>query len=287
MPGALGNALFFVVIGYTWAGISEGTNFLGWYKKKVERIWIPTIFTNIVYILLLMQPGQYGICQFIRIFIYPNKSWFCGAILLYAIGYFVIAKRKTLKSLGCAVAILVAVYLGGYLFLLDKSEYNLEGLVTGGVCRLAHYALCMLAGYTIKVYGRNIKNKKGNHFVLVGMFLFVGAYAGKYIMEKSLILLQFQVVIQLMNLLSAILIFTGLMYKENNGEYIVGSRYLIKLVKKISEYSWELYLVQTLILPMCANYCFPFNLVLALILIVMCAYILKAICRRFYKIIGV
>lgn len=282
----MGNALFFIVSGYTWAKIDEATNFLGWYKRKIERIWIPTIFTNIIYVFLLMNPKRYDLYQLFRVFIYPNKSWFCGAVLLYAIGYFVVVRKKNLNSLRVAAIMLSLFYMVGYLFFLDKSEYNLEGLVTGGICRFAHYAICMLAGYAIKIYNKDFKNERRKHFVTLGVIIFVCAYAGKYVMEKSLTLLHFQVIIQFMNLLVAVLIFSGLIYKEKNGEYIIGMKSFRKIVQIISQYSWELYLVQTLILPICSNYRFPYNLILALFLIVICAYILKAICEKFYKVVG-
>lgn len=166
-------------------------------------------------------------------------------------------------------------------FFLDKSKYNIEGLVTGGICRFSHYALCMLAGFALKIRNDDFKNSKKEHFVALGVLLFGCAYVGKYIVEKSLILLQFQFVIQFMNLMAAVLIFYGLVYKENNSEHIIGMKFFRKAVTIVSQYSWELYLVQTLILPMCAKYRFPYNLILALVLIMICAYVLKAVCKRF------
>ena len=51
--GGLGNALFFCVSGYTWAGLhSKKKSFGSWYLNKIKRIWVPTAFANLVFVLM-------------------------------------------------------------------------------------------------------------------------------------------------------------------------------------------------------------------------------------------
>ena len=88
---------------------------------------MPTIFTNIVYVILKFSSLTFSGWTLFKIFAYPNKSWFCGAILLYAIVYYYIAKNPE-KRLKWAVLLTIVVYFLWYITRLDFSEIVIESI---------------------------------------------------------------------------------------------------------------------------------------------------------------
>lgn len=277
--GSLGNALFFFVSGYTWSNL-HNRKFFSWYAAKLERIWIPTVFTNIAYIFLFSV--DIDIIELFKIFIYPNKSWFCGAILVYAIAYYFAAKKYD-RSILFFIAILAVTYGTWYLFVLNRSRFSLEGFVNGGLCRFSHYALCMLMGLVYKKNEDRINIKTGKFLLPVGIILFFVSYGSKIIIKKSLFLLQFQFVIQILTLACAFCIFAGLRNYEPRLNKIKHSHFI---VEKIASYSWECYLVQTQIIPLCARIRFPFNLLTALFMICIFTWLLKKLCNIVFRLIN-
>lgn len=278
--GAFGNALFFAVGGYTWSNL-KGKGFLCWYSQKIRRIWIPSVITNIAYLILFVAASDLNLTLLLKVFIYPNKSWFCGAILLYAAIYYFVIKYKNRHSIAFAVAVSTAVYFFWYFCKLDRSYFSLEGFATGGLCRVTHYFVCMLAGFVYKEYEAVISDKVKRYLLPIGFACFVLSYAGKFVIGKNMTLLNFQFFVPFLNLVSAVCILAGAMDCEKR----IGANGAGKgkrVLKTIAAYSWELYLVQTLVLPLFASFAFPVSLLVSLIVIAAAAWLLKQITNRIH-----
>ena len=280
--GALGNALFFTVSGYTWSNL-KGKSFPAWYSWKIRRIWIPSVITNIAYLFLFVAASDLDLILLVKTFIYPNKSWFCGAILLYAAIYYFVVRYQDRHSILLAAAVSAVLYFSWYFRKLDRSWFSLERVASGGLCRVTHYFACMLAGFSYKKYEGGIPDQVKRFFLPAGLGCFVLSYAGKFVMEKNITLLNFQFAIPFLNLVSAVCILAGTMDCEKRSGHNGAGRGK-RVLSTMAAYSWELYLVQTLVLPLCASFAFPVNLIVSLLVIAAAAWLLKRITNHIYVI---
>ena len=239
------------------------------------------MITNIAYLFLFVAASDLNLILLLKTFIYPNKSWFCGAILLYAAMYYFVVKYQNRHSILLAAAVSAVLYFFWYFWKLDRSRFSLEGVASGGLCRVVHYFVCMLAGLSYRKYEATLPDQVKRFFLPVGLACFVFSYAGKFVMGKNMTLLNFQFVIPFLNLLSAVCILAGMMDCEQKiGTNRAGRGKLI--FSTIASYSWELYLVQTLVLPLCASLVFPVNLIVSLVVIAAAAWLLKRITNHIH-----
>lgn len=173
--GAIGNTLFFLTSGYTWTNIRE--DFKQWYGKKIKNIWFPTLITNCFYLIIFEQLSEFSLIKFVQIFIYPNKSWFCGAILLYGAIYYFMVKSKKEKYTWIALIILVIVDVTYYILKIDKTFFSIESFKDGGLCRFSYYFICMLFGYLYRKNEDKLSKRKsffgiGAIIVFFTMYIF-------------------------------------------------------------------------------------------------------------------
>ena len=269
----MGNTLFFCVSGYTWAGLrSENSSFISWYKNKIERIWVPTIFTNIVYVILKFSSLTFSGWTLFKIFVYPNKSWFCGAILLYAIFYYYIAKNPE-KRLKWVVLLTIVVYFLWYITRLDFSEIVIESIPKSGLCRVLYYFLCMIVGLNIRM---NQKTEKCLENFKIGV-TFIGTAACCYVLAMGYRFIfrtyELQFLVQLFTLCSVVFLFKGLYLLES----VLKKFPVNSFIQLLAEYSWEIYLTQTLIIPYAEKIIFPFNLIVVVIAVAISSYLLKRV----------
>lgn len=274
--GAIGNCLFFMVSGYTWANIKE-KSFLKWIKKKLKAIWTPTVLTNFLYVIIYVGIMQMTLVKGIEIFLYPNKSWFCGAILLYALLYYWIVKKNSNKIFIWTFIVLGIVYIVDYIFFIDKSMFSIETFSPVNLCRIIFYFMCMLIGYFYRENKiKNLLRKDVN--LILSILSFVSIYIMKYLMSRYSILLNIQFLNQICTLLCVFFLFSWLKQNEEN----LKER---KIVRIIATYSWEIYLTQTLIIPKCEIYKFPISLFMVLCGIIISAFLLKKIMKTFWSFI--
>lgn len=276
--GGLGNALFFCVSGYTWAGLhSKKKSFGSWYLNKIKRIWVPTAFANLVFVFLNYKTYEtLQLKDLFSIFIFPNKFWFCGSILLYAVLYYFTAQHPK-KRLPWMASGAVIVYVSWYALILDRSTIVVESITKGGACRAAHYFLCMLVGLWLRMKHDREKEIQCKKPVLFGIMAVVcyGIAMGYRVIIKNY---DFQFIIQMFTLISVVCLFeaffqTETYLKANSMNYIV---------KMIASYSWEVYLTQILVIPAFTTFSFPQNMLLVLLFIIIYSVALKKICGSLF-----
>lgn len=276
--GGLGNALFFFVSGYTWWKAKD-KSFLNWYCIKAERIYLPTLLTNIVYILLFGVYIDITATKIFEIFIYPNKAWFCGAILVYAIVYYFLTKSKN-SGLAIVSVALLSIYFVWYIFVMDLSAWHVESMYYGGLCRFVFYLLCMIVGliyHRLEKVSDAISEKKD---LVAAVVLFFALYLDKFMMQYRTILMKMQFLNQLFTLGCVIALFSFLRKSDEKLD-IPGKTAVIS----IAEFSWEIYLTQTLIIPFCERLMFPFNVLTAVVVTCISSILLKYIVDKGLKLI--
>lgn len=271
--GSIGNALFFFVSGYTWYNAKKEP-FCKWYLRKVKLIWCPTLITNLIYIIIFKI--KFDLKQLFLIFIFPNKSWFCGAILAYAIVYYFVVKSDNYKKIYYSILCLIIVYFIYYLFFLDKSVFSIESFRINNFCRSSFYLICMFMGLLYRKKSNSTMTRKNLLLKSVTYFLLI--YLFKYFMTKFTFLLLFQFLSQLFTILFVISLFLLLSSLEIRLQKIRK----FELIELVSNFSWEVYLVQTLIIPLCINILFPFSFFVSIVLIVICSFVLKKISKLLF-----
>lgn len=283
--GALGNSLFFFVSGYTWVGARK-RNFGEWYQNKLLRIYMPTLFTNTIYLILFEQVQSLSVGNFFEIFIYPNKSWFCGAILVYAVIYYFVVRINNQKKRYLAESLFIVIYIIWYLFILDKSVFNIESLYRGGLCRFCFYLLTMFAGmeYRLREENRIYKIRNKQQCIVLGIItviFFVSSYAWKIGGVSNTALLNTQFMCQIFTMICCLSLFQFLVSIEE----ILKKTSISNQISKVASYSWEIYLTQTLIIPLCDELSFPGGIVVAIIAIIISSILLKHITNIALKVI--
>jgi hypothetical protein len=267
--GAIGNTIFFFVSGYTWMDSANNTKFIPWYGKKLKRIYIPTLITNIAYVLLFFSTS----INFFQVFIYPNNAWFCGSLLLYAIFYYFLAKCSD-RQVSFFLFIGVIVYFAWYFTKIDFSMFSVETIQYGGLCRILYYAICMIVGLLFKerdIHGDIISRRK---WICITFFAIGIFYFEKYLMSCYNVLMVFQCINQFTTLLITMAMFITLKLYEDS--YNTRKR-VMKCIRTVSMYSWELYLIQLLIIPLCEDIIFPLNCISAITITIIFAWLLKKI----------
>lgn len=128
--GALGDALFFFVSGFTLF-IGRDGGFVTWYKRRLSRI-MPAVIVCVLAYAILYGPGWYGAV---------GGYWFIRCILIYYLILFFV-RRFMLKCLWLPLALALAVTVAWWIAFEDP-EHNIYG---GGCFKWCHYVIPMLTG---------------------------------------------------------------------------------------------------------------------------------------------
>lgn len=191
--------------------------------------------------------------------------------------YYRIIKIEQQKKRAIVEAMFLLGYTFWYIAILDKTAFNVESLVQGGLCRFTFYALVMFAGMEYKVFEENCPNnmvnaRQGLYCGIFAILMFAASYFIKIGMSHNVSLMRLQFICQVFTLVSGLCLFVFLRSIENKLE---GQR-ISKYISIGADYSWEIYLTQTLIIPLCENVQFPFGIVVALLGIEISSIVLKS-----------
>lgn len=267
--GAIGNFLFFVVSGYTWSNIKED-KFSKWYKRKSLLLWIPTVITNLFFVVFFLK-FNISLKKIFYVFVYPNKSWFCGAVLLYAIGYYYLVKCNNRYKYRYTFSGLLILYIIYYIFILDKTKFSIESFSLLNMCRITFYAMSMYIGYYIKENESKFKWKTKVYY-MTAIISFLGIYLLKYILSKNECLMCLQFINQILTFTCGISLFIAISKNESFWKSKDN-----KVIEWVANYSWEIYLTQTLIIPYCSIIVFPLNIIVALVSTVVSSLVLRKV----------
>lgn len=196
--------------------------------------------------------------------------------MVYALAYYWCARKFSI--IPYVLTFLTLIYAVWYILLIDKTSFVIE---QANVCRFCYYYLCMMAGLIIKKREQrpsentDKNNRRKICYAVLAAGTFVGSYGFKLVINHYIAFMWLQFLCQVLNLVCVVCIFWFFQSNENkiNGFKCNG------IISKISSYSWEIYLTQTLIIPLCVALSFPTNLLVVLLMIAIASYLLKSACK--------
>jgi hypothetical protein len=134
--GAIGDAIFFFISGYTLNYSSNLTSFSKWYKRRLFRIF-PTVFA-----VAIIHELIFGIDRSLISIILNAGGWFVRCILLYYIMFFIIKKYIPNKTKLLTFSILVI----SLLYIVFSSSIEQTGIYGGTYFKWFHFLLPFLLG---------------------------------------------------------------------------------------------------------------------------------------------
>lgn len=260
--GALGNALFFFVAGYLCVNVKE--KFGIWYLKRLRRIWLPGFCINLFYILVgFTEPPT--VARFLMADIWAGGFWFCGAMLVFYPLYYIAVSGRFWEKFLQVSAILGILYIIGYTQ-LDLSTWSIEA--PGSHFKFIYYFYLMLWGGKIRKEGVHVSQRILVSGAAAG---FLSLYGGKGLFQIYPSLLRFQFLNQVsVGLFGICFASLAIMNEERIKSW---SPVILRITKRISDISLELYLTCYLCISWCQKLFFPLNLVAAVLLSVIAASI--------------
>lgn len=281
--GALGNSLFFLTTGFCLANCNE--DFRNWYFKRLLRLYVPLLLVSGFY----LYKGNNIVETLFFSYAFPQNYWFiCALVILYPLYYlavkYPIKNRKYIYTI-----ILFFIYAVIYQF-LDKSRYVIETVEFFAI-RFSYIFsfFLMLLGAFIRRHFQEIcvrfYKKRIQIFVIFIMSMM--AYFGFVLfMGRFDILYQVQFFETIFCILTSGALFLFVMLAENDISKRKDSL-LVRVFSLLGTCTLEIYLVQFPIINFVGELQIAsvLKFVLAVSLILICAYLVKIISGYIIKII--
>lgn len=271
--GTIGDVLFFFCSGFTlfMKPFNDGiTNFLNWYKRRINRIY-PTVIAVALITCLFFNINTNIIDIFLQ-----GGGWFIQCIMLYYIIFYFIGLYAKDKLYYIIVLISIASCI--WFFLLNRSlGFNMYG-EEGGYLKWLLYSIYMLQGAII---GSNINrltiNPKKD---IIMLFLCLICFYSFYILPRKIYAIEFLQIFNFIPLWGVVLYF----YKVCSSNWIkniYNKKIVYFTVRFIGGLCLEIYLIQFYLFTDKMNNLFPLNLIIMFIIIIIAAYLTRCISRIF------
>lgn len=272
--GAIGNGLFFIIMGYCTYNIKG--NFAKWYSQKIVRLFIPVFIVSVV-MMFIDGIANMTLVGAVKMFIWPTGFWFYGALIIFYVVYYIVVKKKLLDKFWILTIVFAVAYFAYYILLLDKSSFVVEASGLGNIngnFKMIYYCYIMLLGAYLR--HKNVLEKAANRwlmFVLAGGS-FVAMYAVKLLAGRYPVLYNVQFLEQM-----CVIVFSVSMFLFVSTLEQLISKYgtVSKWIQKLSNYSFEVYVLQFMFIDLFCEMMFPVNMLLILLCIVVASIILKKI----------
>lgn len=265
--GSIGNAIFFMVSGYT-LNISRNRNISlsMWYLKRIKRIY-PQFICICFLFCAINYKYLYGFLDIVKIFIFPTNYWFIPAIMIFYLAYYFIIKIKIKEKFVICILLLCIPYLYIYFNHLNLSQWTIE---TGYFKWIFYFQTMLLGGFLSDK--RSIKSDKTKGWLLLIMIMFY--FVCKYLINKETFI-QFQIIVHIITFLIIILLYRYVR------DFIIFTKFINfkitnKLIVLLSSLTLEIYLVQSFVYNnrLVKNIVFPLNILVCWILIILGAFLL-------------
>ncbi len=320
--GGIGVAIFFMISGFLLSEIRPEISFVGWYCKKIIRMYVPfLIFSffrlflgilgikvcginktlgdgNIIIITGIQILYKMKIQEYMDI-VFPLDYWFVYVIaILYALYFFYIkyivrryaekadAEKAYKKTLQITGIILVVIFVAWY-FLLDKT--------VGEVLRNPYFIMwivwfiCMLIGYWIRK-SEIAHSKRKAILWIFGMLFFIALYLFTKVFIGKNELMNLQILLPISYVGCAYCSFRFFMNNEIMCKKIIDSKLINglfgKVISMVSTASLEVYYVQFIWIKLLKDIVFPVNWLVIVIAIIVNAYILNRLSEYIIKLVS-
>ena len=263
--GVPGNALFFLVSGYTLGLKSKTGLFLSWYKRRIARIW-PTL---VVWTILLAPIFFYKSITWQKIFL-AQDYWFLQCIAIYYILYYIInhffQKRLLFFILVTSLVPVIIFFFCGYI----------KGSVFENLKYITHFGIMLLGAW----FAQNREKVKGNLLKdsALAILWFVAFYAVQIKGKGSTGLFYYMQITGIVPL--TLFAYHSLKAVHSRDFSFISNGILGVFIRMIGALTLEIYIVNTSVINTHFNHLFPLNLIIIFILIVACAFFLR-VCTRF------
>lgn len=275
--GAIGNALFFAISGFCLHPVN--ISFRKWFSRRIVRLYVPTTLMTIVSI-ATYYPLNPSIADIIHVFLWPTIFWFIGAMTVFYVLFFLLKRLETNRQYIVFFVVMAIIYIICYLR-LDTSVWVIEskGLLSfEGGFKLIYYFAAMMIGKWFRIHSGK-RFGRTTSYMVQAVTAFLTLYGCKYIIAKNTVIMHFQFFNQLSIIWMVVAIFKFALSLEEK-EHPHFPLILRKTVFFLSGHTLEIYLVQFLVIHYTENIVFPMNVVLAAVLIMILAGLLKGISGR-------
>ena len=285
--GLIGDVLFFAVSGYCLYNIKYELNFqgfIGWYGKRIWRVYPPVIIMTAIYMLL----GLYSLEEHSLVwwYIYPTYYHFVASIVILYIPYFFIMNIDLLKrNILVIMAGIAAIWLIVYFAIYDTSYYHIDTVYEPMIRFL--FMESMLLGAWFRQNDSRFRNKF-KPTCLIMMAISLGIYfASKMLFSHKKSLAPFQLLNWMTIFVLLFFIFCTFCGWDKQLEKL--PPLLKNSIEIISEMTLEIYVVQYVIIDIIREIglIFPLNWILVTICILLAAFILHKICQLIYSVVPV
>lgn len=271
--GAIGNCLFFTISGFL---LNTNDNFLKYILKKIERLYPATIISALIYILIKPDIPK-GLLQWISTFIWPTYLWFIGALLVFFVLAYFLFNSKLVNHFVLFTIIIFILYFVYYILLIDKSYWSVE---TKGILSFAGFFKLIYYFYLF-CYGGYVRRKdvlfnaSRVYCVIISIMCFVGSLLIKLLMQKGLLPMWVQFSVQILNIFSSIFLLDFCLKFEDY--YTKWNKTILKIIDAISSLTLQINLSQLIVIDRFDSIVFPINIVIALLVTIAYAKLLKRI----------
>ena len=277
--------MFFAVSGYL-TKFKPGS---GWKDilRRFIRLYLP------VYLFCTLT-GRYDLamlsepCRVFRMMLWLTPYWFVGAVfasylLLLLMNNFGLTQKKYFARV-CIV--FLAVYFLSYTFGIENKNIwivedgNISGTTIPFKCLYSFFIY--YSGFMLRENDIRVSGKISGAVMLVS---FVLTYLVKFLMQKNLIPMSWQVLNQFSVMFFALSCLCFAVEYESSFSRM--AQRVLNCVNSLSNISLESYIVQGSIILFIASrkIMFPLNYILALVLVILCAYIFCAVNTKIFSVL--
>lgn len=258
--GGIGDALFFLVSGYTLFLSKKELGFIDWFKRRLARI-VPAVLAVGLVLGLVFKQEQ----SFIEV-ITARKYWFVQCIFLYYLLIYPVLRCKLDITKVFAVCLAITM-----LYLSFFCDFTGKGMIygLGGYYRWILYFNFMLLGGVLARYTTQIKHHKYSSFALcICIFMWYGSiYFGGNSNWQLLSIIP----------LIGICYYLCQVGKSDFVRRAFKQKILGKILMIVGSLCLESYLIQRYIITDALNSMFPINVPIVMVMVLIGAYILHII----------
>ena len=268
--GALGNSLFFILSGYLLK--IDDAPFWPWIGKRVLQLYPGMLIASAVNLITKASVPPTSLLECVHRYIWPTGYWFVGGLLLFNVVIYILNKLRVFNRFGIYSAAMLALYVLWYLCFVDKTVWSIE---EHGFFRLIYYFYIYSLGYCLRQGSVRI-DIKDRWLALGAATGFFGNIAWKLVMARIPRLMATQFLCQLFCLLFAGAILEYALRHED-GYCRRTPPGVVRALDFWSKYSLEIYFAQRVPQRLFRHLAFPLNLLVAVVLTLPYAWLLKQV----------
>lgn len=266
--GAIGDALFFFISGFTIFLGRDYKDFGNYYKRRINRIY-PTVFAWAMISSIFLHNNK----SFIDVLI-TGGSWFVSCIMIYYVFLYFIRKHL-IQHLKIVFFTTIAISLSLYPIFREVDTFNIYG---DTYYKWVFFFCYMLQGAILGLHSKQntLYIKSGWLEISKVLLCTIAFYAFCYFKTS----IQFNY-IQLISLIPLFGIIYYL-YRWCNSDCVkslFSNKIIGNIISIIGGLCLEVYLVQSSIFTDKLNFLFPLNILIIFAVILVCAYLLRGLSR--------